>query len=260
MSVLSEILADKRSEINRARCTASLESLRQRIAGLPAPRDFVGALLAAEPPALIAEIKGASPSKGILRQDLDPAGIARIYDENGVACISVLTDEPHFRGSLEHLRQVRAVTERPLLRKDFIIDEYQILEARASGADAVLLIVAALPTGALHELAEIAHGLGMAVLIEVHDGDELEEALTVPGGIIGINNRDLHTFRTHLRVTLGLMPKIPPDRLVVSESGIFTRADVEALGAAGVRAVLVGEALMRATDVGAKVRELLGRE
>lgn len=260
MSVLSEILADKRSEINRARCSVSLETLRRRIADMPAPRDFVGALMTAEPPALIAEIKGASPSKGILRQDLDPEAIARIYDENGVACISVLTDEPHFRGSLEHLRLVRAVTKKPLLRKDFIIDEYQILEARASGADAILLIVAALPTGVLRELAEVAHGLGMAVLIEVHDADELEEALGVPGGIIGINNRDLHTFRTHLRVTQGLMPKIPADRLVVSESGIATRADVETLRAAGVHAVLVGEALMRAADIGAKVRELLGRE
>ncbi len=260
MSVLSEILADKRSEINRARCTVSPEDLRQVIAGLPAPHDFIGALLSPEGPALIAEIKGASPSKGIIREGFDPAEIARIYDLNGASCVSVLTDERHFRGSLAYLRQVRGATEKPLLRKDFIIDEYQILEARASGADAVLLIVAALPTGALRELAEVAHGLGMAVLIEVHDADELEEALAVPGGIIGINNRDLHTFRTHLRVTLDLMPKVPEGRLVVSESGIAKRADVEALGAVGVRAVLVGESLMRASDIGAKVRELLGRQ
>lgn len=265
MSVLSEILAEKRTEVHCARRRRPVAELERQIAAMPPPRDFAAALRAGSPlpqagkgPALIAEVKKASPSKGVLRADFDPVRIARIYAENGAACLSVLTDEPYFQGHLSYLRAIREVTDRPLLRKDFIIDDYQLLEAREAGADAVLLIAAALRPGELEWLLEATEILGMSALVEIHDADELEEVLTTPARMIGINNRDLHTFRTTLQTTLDLLPRIPSDRLIVSESGIQRRADVERLAEAGVHAILVGEALMREEDIAAKMRELLG--
>lgn len=258
MSVLSEILADKRTEVYCSRKRVSASELERRIADMAPPRDFLGALLNAPVPALIAEVKKASPSKGVIRADFDPVEIAKIMAANGAACLSVLTDEPHFQGHLSYLRAIRDVVDLPLLRKDFIIDEYQLLEARAAGADAVLLIVAALPKGDLKTLIDASRALSLTVLIEVHNAEELEEALATDAKLIGINNRDLHLFRTTLQTTLDLMPRVPADRIVVSESGINRRSDVERLAAAGVRVVLVGESLMREPDIAAKIHELLG--
>jgi len=271
MSVLSEILAEKRTEVYCARRRTPTAELERRIADLPPPRDFAGTLLANSHhslagggpgergnPALIAEVKKASPSRGVIRADFNPVEIARIYADNGAACISVLTDEPYFQGHLSYLDAIRQVTDKPLLRKDFLIDDYQLLEARAAGADAVLLIAAALRPGDLEWLLEATAILGMSAIVEVHDREELEEVLETPARMIGINNRDLHTFRTTLQTTLDLMPRIPPDRIVISESGISRRADVELLASVGVHAVLVGESLMRETDIAAKMRELLG--
>jgi indole-3-glycerol phosphate synthase len=258
MSVLSEILASKRTEVHCARRRVPPTELEKRIADMPPPRDFAGALLVAPRPALIAEVKKASPSKGVIRYDFDPVEIAQIYAENGAACLSVLTDEPYFQGHLSYLRDIRKVTDKPLLRKDFLIDEYQLLEAREAGADAVLLIEAALTSAEMEWLLEGANHLGMAAIVEVHNAEELDSALQTPARLIGINNRDLHLFRTTLQTTLDLMPRVPADRLVISESGINRRADVEKLAAAGVHAVLVGEALMREKDIAAKMRELLG--
>ncbi len=258
MSVLSEILADKKTEIYCARRRAPVAELERRIADMPPPQDFAAALLAAPAPALIAEVKKASPSKGVIRADFDPVEIAHIYADNGAVCLSVLTDEPHFQGHLSYLRAIRDVVDKPLLRKDFVIDDYQLLEARAAGADAVLLIAAALTQTDLEWLIEATDSLGMTAIVEVHNAEELEEVQTSSARLIGINNRDLHTFRTTIQTTLDLMPQIPPDRIVISESGINRRADVERLAAAGVHAVLVGESLMRERDIAAKMRELLG--
>ena len=261
MSILSEILATKRTEVQRRRQQISLPFLQERLIDAPPTRDFRAALRKAPGTALIAEVKKASPSKGVLREDFDPLAIARTYAENGAACLSILTDTPYFQGKLEYLRQIREVVSLPLMRKDFIVDPWQIAESRAAGADAILLIVAALPTSDLCYYLKIAREYDMAALVEVHDANELQEALAAGADFIGINNRDLHTFRTTLSTTLDLIAGLPPDpnRLLVSESGIFTRADVEKLEAAGVDAILVGEALMREADIGAKVRDLVGR-
>ena len=259
MSILSEILASKRTEVDCAKRRVPLAEMRARAAAAPPPRDFLAALLAAPRPALIAEVKKASPSKGIIRHQFDPLAIARTYAENGAACLSVLTDKEYFQGSLTHLADIRAVVDLPLLRKDFLIDEYQLLESRAAGADAVLFIVAALREQDMEALLDATRALGMEALVEVHDADELDEALRTSARLIGINNRDLHRFRTTLQTTIDLVPKVPADRLTVSESGVNRRADVERLGAAGVTAVLVGEALMREDDIAAKMHELLGR-
>lgn len=260
MSVLSEILATKRTEVQRRREQVSLQALQEQLMNAPPTRDFRRALAEAQGTALIAEVKKASPSKGILREDFDPLAIAQTYAENGAACLSVLTDEPYFQGKLKYLRQIREIVSVPLLRKDFIVDAWQIAESRAAGADAILLIIAALSPHDLTEFLKIAKEYDLAALVEVHDKDELHDALNAGADLIGINNRDLHTFRTSLSVTLDLVSDLPPDpnRLIVSESGIFTRADVQKLETAGVHAVLVGEALMREADIGAKVRELLG--
>ncbi len=260
MSVLSEILAAKRTEVDTMRRRIPAAELERRIADLPPTRDFVGALRGAPAPALIAEVKKASPSKGVIREDFHPVEIARTYAEGGAACLSVLTDEPFFQGHLSYLCAIREAVDRPLLRKDFLIDEYQILESRAAGADAVLLIAAASTRPELVRMLELSAALGLAALVEVHDGDELDDVLQTPAQIVGINNRDLHTFRTTLQTTVDLMPRIPADRLVVSESGINRRADVERLADAGVHAVLVGESLMREPDIAAKLRELLGAD
>jgi indole-3-glycerol phosphate synthase len=265
MSVLSEILATKRTEVQFRREHLTMQALQERLADAPPVRDFRAALVQSkiENPqsnmALIAEVKKASPSKGIIREDFDPLAIAKIYEQNGAACISVLTDEKYFQGKLDYLWRIRGTVSVPLLRKDFIIDPWQIVESRAFGADAILLIVAALCPKDLRECLQTARQYNLAALVEVHDREELEEALDAGADLIGINNRDLHTFRTTLRVTQELLADLPPDpnRLIVSESGIFTRADVEKLRAAGVDAILVGEALMRQTDIGAKMRELL---
>jgi len=261
MSILSEILATTRTNVEWAKGRLPIADLRKRARDLPPARDFRGALARSEGTALIAEVKKASPSKGIIREDFDPLAIARAYAANGASCLSVLTDAPYFKGKLEYLHQIRAIVPTPLLRKDFIVDPWQIYESRVEGADAILLIVAALCKADLCHFLSVARENQLAALVEVHDRDELEEALQAGADLIGINNRDLHTFRTSLDVTLDLVKHIPVERnvLVVSESGIFTRADVLRLQEARVNAVLVGESLMREADIGAKVRELVGR-
>jgi indole-3-glycerol phosphate synthase len=260
MSMLSEILAAKRTEVQHRREQVSRAMLQEQLVDAPPTRDFRGALANANGIGLIAEVKKASPSKGVIREDFDPMEIARTYAANGATCLSVLTDEPYFQGKLQYLKDIRAMVPTPLLRKDFIVDSWQIAESRAAGADAILLIVAALPPQDLCAFLKLTSEYGMAALVEVHDKDELAEALAAGADLIGINNRDLHTFRVSLSTTLDLVASLPPDpnRIVVSESGIFTRADVLKLEAAGVNAVLVGEALMREADIGAKMRELLG--
>jgi indole-3-glycerol phosphate synthase len=258
MSVLSEILAVRRAEVDRAERDLPEPELRARLASAPEPRDFVGALRAATPPALIAEVKRASPSKGVLRHDFDPVALARAYDLHGATCVSVLTEPTHFQGSLEHLSAVRQAISLPVMRKDFVVGEYQLLESRVAGADAVLLIVAALRRNELRRLLGVSHELGMAAFVEVHDEAELDEAIASGAQLIGINNRDLHVFRTDLATTMRLIPRVPGDRIVISESGIRNRDDMVRLGRAGVRGALVGEALMVSADVGAKVRELMG--
>ncbi len=258
--ILQRILAAKRVELARARSEVSDNEIERRARAQATPRDFVAALRAkidAGTAAIIAEIKRASPSKGLLRKDFDPAEIARSYEAGGAACLSVLTDREFFQGSAEHLSAARGACTLPVLRKDFIVEPYQVLEARAMGADCILLIAAAAPVDDLRELERLAHALGMAVLIEVHDQNELETALSLATPLIGINNRDLRTFATTLETTLGLLPRIPAAKIVVTESGIGGRQDVARLRKHGVYAFLVGEAFMRAADPGAAVRDLL---
>lgn len=261
MSMLSEILATKRTEVAFRRERTPLSALQERLIDAPPVRDFRAALRQADGTALIAEVKKASPSKGVIREDFDPIEIAQTYAEGGATCLSVLTDEKYFQGHLDYLSRIRQAISLPLLRKDFILDPWQIVESRAWGADAILLIVAALGPQDLRSLLAMAGEYGLAALVEVHDREELEEALDAGADFIGINNRDLHTFRTTLAVTLDLLRGLTPDpnRLLVSESGIFTRADITALENAGIDAVLVGESLMREADIGAKLHELLGR-
>jgi indole-3-glycerol phosphate synthase len=258
MTILDDIVRDKRDEIVRRRTATPRAELERRCRAGPSPRDFVAALR--PPPGgvrVIAEVKKASPSRGVLAAELDPVALARRYAANGAAAISVLTDEKYFRGRLEDLVAVRAAVDVPLLRKDFTLDEYQLWEARAAGADAVLLIVAILEPSRLRELAAAAKGLGLASLVECHTAAEVDVAVTAGAAVIGINNRDLRTFETHLETTLALRPLIPPGPLVVSESGFSTGADVRRVAAVGVHAVLVGEALVRAEDTAATLRELM---
>ncbi|HXJ84451.1 MAG TPA: indole-3-glycerol phosphate synthase TrpC [Candidatus Methylomirabilis sp.] len=259
MGVLDEIIAHKRSELSRQRAHRSEGTLVADCRGLPPARDFRVALKPRSPRrvTLIAEVKRASPSKGMLKADLDPVSQARTYAGAGAAAVSVLTDEKYFRGSLEDLVAVRASIAIPVLRKEFIVDEYQLWESRAAGADAVLLIVAALDQATLANLMQAASAIGLATLVEVHTVDELERALALQAPVIGVNNRDLQTLKTSLAPSLSLLPLIPTGPVVVSESGITTGADVERVVAAGAHAVLVGEGLVRATDVAAKVAELL---
>ncbi|MEW6330251.1 MAG: indole-3-glycerol phosphate synthase TrpC [Pseudomonadota bacterium] len=257
--ILQKILARKAEEIAERARRAPLAELKKRLAGAPAARGFLEAIrhrLAAGQPAVIAEIKKASPSKGLLRADFDPAAIARSYERHGATCLSVLTDADFFQGSEAYLQQARAACALPVLRKDFTVDAYQVYEARVIGADAVLLIVAALDDARLRELAALAAELGMDVLVEVHDAQELGRALALPAPLIGINNRDLRTFRTSLTTTLDLLEKIPRDRIVVTESGIHAPCDVAQMRGRGVHAFLVGEAFMKADDPGVKLREL----
>jgi len=257
--ILEKILAVKREELAAAQATESLPALRARAAERRDLRDFEGALRArigAGRPAVIAEVKKASPSKGVLREDFDPAAIGASYARGGAACLSVLTDVQFFQGAPEYLDDARRASGLPALRKDFIIDEYQVAQARAWGADCLLLIVAALQPAQLNELEAAARALGMAVLVEVHDAKELDIALGLKTRLIGINNRNLRTFDVSLRTTLDLLPRIGKDRLVITESGILTPADVTTMRAAGVHAFLVGEAFMRAPDPGVELARL----
>ncbi len=259
--ILQRIVARKAEEIAERAQWLSLRELRQRTERLPPPRPFQGHLertIAQGRPAVIAEIKRASPSKGLLRDPFLPADIARRYAAAGACCLSVLTDRDFFQGHEDDLREARAACELPVLRKDFIIDPYQVHEARLIGADCILLIVAALDDATLSELARLAASLGLDVLVEVHDADELDRALASGAALIGINNRNLRTFETRLETTLNLLPQIPAGRAVVTESGLHTPADVALMRAHGVHAFLVGEAFMRAPDPGAKLAELFG--
>jgi indole-3-glycerol phosphate synthase len=258
-NILARILRTKAQEIAAAAATLPLMEIRARAASAGPVRDFVGAMRArldADQPAVIAEIKKASPSRGLLRDPFVPAEIAASYQRHGAACLSVLTDQSFFHGSAAHLMAARAACSLPILRKDFVIDPYQVYEARAWGADCILLIVAALAPQKMRELEQLAHGLGMSVLVEVHDAVELDAALTLETPLVGINNRDLRTFVTRLETTYALLSRIPADRIAVTESGILEQADVAAMAGRGVHAFLVGEAFMRASDPGEALSRL----
>jgi indole-3-glycerol phosphate synthase len=255
VSILERILAAKRAEVAAAKKNVPEKELRERATKAPAARDFVGALRAKRP-AVIAEIKRASPSRGLLREDFDPAAIARGYENAGAACLSVLTDVQFFQGAPQHLQDARAACALPALRKDFLLDAYQVYESRALGADCVLLIAACLEDRQMRELEALALGLGLAVLVEVHDAGELERALRLKTPLVGINNRNLRTFETRLETTLDLLPLVPKDRIVVTESGILSPQDVARMRASGVHTFLVGEAFMRAADPGAALEAL----
>jgi indole-3-glycerol phosphate synthase len=257
--ILHRIVEVKREEVAAARRARDLSSLRREAEALGGQRDFVGALrqrIAAGGAGVIAEIKKASPSKGVLREHFVPSEIAASYARHGAACLSVLTDERFFQGAPQYLREARAACPLPALRKDFMIDEYQVFEARSWGADCILLIAACLDDARMADLEAVALGLGMAVLVEVHDGAELERALRLKTPLVGINNRNLRSFEVSLDTTLGLLPEVPSDRLLVTESGILGRADVQRMRNAGVHAFLVGEAFMRADDPGVALAAL----
>ena len=257
--ILDKIVAVKRDEISVARRRRDLQSLRRDAESLGGQRDFVAAVrakIAAGQAAVIAEVKKASPSKGVLREQFVPAEIAASYAEHGAACLSVLTDVQFFQGSSAYLEQARAACALPVLRKDFMVDPYQVYEARSIGADCILLIVACLDDGLMIELEAQAHELGMAVLVEVHDGAELDRALRLKTPLVGINNRNLRTFEVTLDTTLGLLKHVPADRLLVTESGLLAKSDVKRMRDANVHAFLVGEAFMRAADPGAALADL----
>jgi indole-3-glycerol phosphate synthase len=263
VDILQRILAVKAEEIKRAKAAKALAEVRAEAAAAPPPRDFVGSLrakVAAGFPAVIAEIKKASPSKGVLREHFEAAAIARSYEQHGAACLSVLTDEQFFLGEINNLREAREACRLPALRKDFMIEPYQVYESRAAGADCILLIVAALDRPRMQELEAIAHELGLAVLVEVHDGEELEAALQLKTPLIGINNRNLRTFETRLDTTLDLLGRIPRGRMVITESGILSAADVSIMRKSGVHCFLVGEAFMRANEPGAELERLFGKQ
>ncbi len=257
--ILDKIVAVKHEEIAAAQRRQPLAAMRADAESRVLTRDFVAALrakIAAGDPAVIAEVKKASPSKGVIRADFIPADIAQSYAEGGAACLSVLTDKQFFQGSVDYLKQARASVGLPVLRKDFIVDPYQVYESRAMGADCVLLIAACLDDAQMADLEAIAFALDMAVLVEVHDGAELQRALKLRTPLVGINNRDLRTFEVSLDTTLSLMADVPADRLLVTESGILAPADVERMRGAGVHAFLVGEAFMRAEEPGQALADL----
>lgn len=259
MTILDKIVATKREEIARAKAAVPLAALREQLAAAPQARDFFAPLAAGRPIKLIAEVKKASPSKGVIRADFDPVAIARTYEAHGATCLSVLTDEPYFQGRLDYLRQVRRAVNIPVLRKDFILDTYQLVEARVAGADAALLIAECLDDCQLRKLHNEALELGLTPLVEFYEPDNLERVLAAGAQLIGVNNRDLKTFAVDLNHTIRLRQKLPRDCVLVGESGIHTRADVLRLEAAGVDAMLVGESLMREADIGAATDRLLGR-
>jgi indole-3-glycerol phosphate synthase len=257
--ILEQIVAVKREEVAAAKKKKSLEAVREDAFSRVLTRDFEGALrrkIAAGAAAVIAEIKKASPSKGVLREEFIPADIAQGYAENGAACLSVLTDRQFFQGEPDFLKQARASCDLPVLRKDFMIDPYQVYESRVMGADCILLIAACLSDAQMAELEAVARSLDMAVLVEVHDAPELQRALRLKTPLVGVNNRNLRTFEVSLDTTLGMLQDVPADRLLVTESGILQREDVQKMRAAGVHAFLVGEAFMRAEDPGAALAAL----
>ncbi|RTL50444.1 MAG: indole-3-glycerol phosphate synthase TrpC [Rhodocyclaceae bacterium] len=257
--ILNKINATKREEVTTAKAANPLEQVQAEAAAQPATRDFVAALkdkIAAGKSGVIAEVKKASPSKGVLRERFEPAEIARSYEAGGAACLSVLTDAPYFQGSPDYLKAARAACSLPVLRKDFLVDPYQVYEARAMGADCILLIVASLSLAQMQEMETIAHGLGMAVLVESHSGEELDLALQLKTPLIGINNRNLRTFEVSLDTTLAQLQRIPAGRLVITESGILKPEDVALMRKHQVNAFLVGEAFMRADDPGAELARL----
>ena len=259
--LLQQIVAVKRVEVDAARAQRSFASLRRDAEALGGQRDAVGALrarLKTGKAAVIAEIKKASPSKGVLREHFVPADIAASYERHGAAMLSVLTDRQFFQGDIAYLEQARAACALPVLRKDFMVDAYQVFEARACGADCILLIAACLDDALMTDLEAQAQALGMAVLVEVHDGAELDRALRLATPLVGINNRNLRSFEVTLDTTLGLLGQMPADRVLVTESGILARADVQRMRGAGVHAFLVGEAFMRATDPGQALADLFG--
>jgi len=259
--ILERIVKVKHDELAASRSRTPLSAVREAAGRVPAARDFAGALRAkvkAGNAAVIAEIKKASPSRGVLREHFEPALIAQSYAAHGATCLSVLTDAQFFQGDADHLRQARAACELPVLRKDFMLDVYQVYEARSMGADCILLIVAALETERMQELESVALALGMSVLVEVHDANELERALELTTPLIGINNRNLRTFETRLEVTLGLLKRIPLDRIVITESGILQPDDVTRMREHHVNCFLVGEAFMRAEDPGVELARLFG--
>lgn len=257
--ILNKILATKAIEVASSKAKTSLEEM-QTLAEAQAPaRDFIGAIrqkIEAGEAAVIAEIKKASPSKGVIREDFQPADIAASYEQGGAACLSVLTDEQYFQGSAEYLKQARNACQLPVLRKDFMVDNYQVYEARAMGADCILLIAAALSLSKMQALEKLAHQLGMAVLVEVHNGEELDAAIQLETPLLGINNRNLRTFDVTLDTTLDLLPKINQDKIVVTESGIFTVDDVTLMRDNEVHTFLVGEAFMRQDDPGAELKKV----
>lgn len=258
-TILQRIVATKRESVQRAKLHQSEAALRRKLPDAPPVRDFLAALRGGTSIRLIAEVKKASPSKGVIRPQFDPVAIARTYRDHGAACISVLTDEPYFQGRLEYLGQIRDEVDLPVLRKDFIIDSYQVLEARVAGADAVLLIAECLADSLLEELYGLVRQLGMTPLVEFYEPENLPRVLRLGAELIGVNNRNLRTFEVDLGHTIRMRREIPGDRLVVGESGIACRDDVRRLEQAGVQAILVGEALMASPDPGKAIDELLGR-
>lgn len=257
-NILDEIVAHKRTEVAAAKEAVPAAELEKRIVSAPTVRDFADALRTRHPMGLIAEVKKASPSAGLIRADFDPVAIAKTYAAHGAACVSVLTDERYFQGSLEYLRQIRTSIDRPVLRKDFLVDRYQVLEARAAGADAILLIAECLDDAELMDLHSYANELGMQSLVELYEPQNLDRVLRLEPALIGVNNRNLKTMTTDLGHCIALRKQIPADILMVGESGIHSRPDALRLQNAGIHAILVGETLMKSPDIGAKVDELLG--
>ncbi|MGL4514910.1 MAG: indole-3-glycerol phosphate synthase TrpC [Lacipirellulaceae bacterium] len=263
MTILDQIVSVKREEVARAKAERPLADLEARLADAPPARDFVGALAAERPRdggpiKLIAEVKKASPSAGVIREDFDPVTIALTYAQHGASCLSVLTDEPHFQGKLEYLTAIRRAVSLPVLRKDFLIDPYQVVEARVAGADAVLLIAECLSPSELREMYQLAEGLGMGALVELYDRENLPAVLASGARLVGVNNRDLRTFVVDLEHCQRLHVEVPPEVVFVAESGIKTHADAQRLREAGIDAMLVGESLMRQPAIGPAVDAILG--